>query len=301
MLGPDQPVDPPAARDHAGPRRAPRRGHGARRLRLPAARRHRRRPTTPTWRSATSTSPCSSAPCPARGMERKDLLDGQRRHLQPSGQGARPTTAAKDVKILVVGNPANTNALIAMNNAAGPRPRPVHRHDPPRPQPGHGPAGRQDRRDRHRHHQDDDLGQPLGHPVPRPLPRRGRRQERRRAGRRPGLARERLHPDRASSGAPPSSRPAALLGAPRPPTPRSTTCTTGALGTPEGDWVSMAIPSDGSYGVPEGLISSFPVHLHGRRVLDRPGSRHRRLLPGAASTPRSPSWPRSATPSRSSA
>jgi malate dehydrogenase len=32
-----------------------------------------------------------------------------------------------------------------------------------------------------------------------------------------------------------------------------------ALGTPEGDWVSMAVPSDGSYGVPEGLVSSFPV------------------------------------------
>jgi malate dehydrogenase len=31
------------------------------------------------------------------------------------------------------------------------------------------------------------------------------------------------------------------------------------LGTPAGDWVSMAIPSDGSYGVEEGLISSFPV------------------------------------------
>ncbi len=31
------------------------------------------------------------------------------------------------------------------------------------------------------------------------------------------------------------------------------------LGTPAGDWVSMAIPSDGSYGVPEGIISSFPV------------------------------------------
>jgi malate dehydrogenase len=30
-------------------------------------------------------------------------------------------------------------------------------------------------------------------------------------------------------------------------------------GTPEGDWVSMAIVSDGSYGVPEGLISSYPV------------------------------------------
>ena len=31
------------------------------------------------------------------------------------------------------------------------------------------------------------------------------------------------------------------------------------LGTPEGDWVSMAVPSDGSYGVPEGLISLVPV------------------------------------------
>ncbi len=30
------------------------------------------------------------------------------------------------------------------------------------------------------------------------------------------------------------------------------------LGTPDGDWVSMGIPSDGSYGVPEGIISSFP-------------------------------------------
>ncbi len=31
------------------------------------------------------------------------------------------------------------------------------------------------------------------------------------------------------------------------------------LGSPEGDWVSMAVLSDGSYGVPEGIISSFPV------------------------------------------
>jgi malate dehydrogenase len=35
------------------------------------------------------------------------------------------------------------------------------------------------------------------------------------------------------------------------------------LGTPEGDWVSMAIPTDGSYGVPEGVISSFPVTCSG--------------------------------------
>ena len=31
------------------------------------------------------------------------------------------------------------------------------------------------------------------------------------------------------------------------------------LGTPEGDWTSMGIPSDGSYGIEEGLIYSFPV------------------------------------------
>lgn len=36
-----------------------------------------------------------------------------------------------------------------------------------------------------------------------------------------------------------------------------------ALGTPEGDWVSMAVPSDGSYGVAAGVISSFPCTTSG--------------------------------------
>jgi malate dehydrogenase len=35
------------------------------------------------------------------------------------------------------------------------------------------------------------------------------------------------------------------------------------LGTPEGDWVSMGIPSDGSYGIDEGLIFGFPVTCSG--------------------------------------
>lgn len=39
-----------------------------------------------------------------------------------------------------------------------------------------------------------------------------------------------------------------------------------ALGTPEGDWVSMSICSDGSYGVPEGLISSFPCVVKDGKV-----------------------------------
>ncbi len=34
-------------------------------------------------------------------------------------------------------------------------------------------------------------------------------------------------------------------------------------GTPEGEWVSMAVPSDGSYGVPEGLVYSYPVTTSG--------------------------------------
>jgi malate dehydrogenase len=37
------------------------------------------------------------------------------------------------------------------------------------------------------------------------------------------------------------------------------------LGTPADEWVSMAIPSDGSYGVEDGLISSFPVTTSGGR------------------------------------
>lgn len=38
----------------------------------------------------------------------------------------------------------------------------------------------------------------------------------------------------------------------------------GGAPTPANDWVSMAVPSDGSYGVPEGIVSSFPVRTDGR-------------------------------------
>ena len=37
-------------------------------------------------------------------------------------------------------------------------------------------------------------------------------------------------------------------------------------GTAEGNWTSMAVPSDGSYGVPEGIISSFPVTTSGGSI-----------------------------------
>ena len=51
------------------------------------------------------------------GMERSDLLSANGGIFKPQGQ-ALSRSAKKDVKVLVVGNPANTNALIAMSNAA---------------------------------------------------------------------------------------------------------------------------------------------------------------------------------------
>jgi malate dehydrogenase len=50
------------------------------------------------------------------GMERADLLEANGAIFKPQGEAIN-AGAADDVKILVVGNPANTNALIAMSNA----------------------------------------------------------------------------------------------------------------------------------------------------------------------------------------
>jgi malate dehydrogenase len=52
----------------------------------------------------------------SKGMERSDLLEANGQIFKPQGE-ALNAGAADDVKVLVVGNPANTNALIAMNNA----------------------------------------------------------------------------------------------------------------------------------------------------------------------------------------
>ena len=52
------------------------------------------------------------------GMERKDLLEANGRIFGPQGE-AIAKHASKDIKVLVVGNPANTNALIAQANAMG--------------------------------------------------------------------------------------------------------------------------------------------------------------------------------------
>ena len=54
----------------------------------------------------------------SKGMERKDLLEANGAIFTTQGK-ALAASAADDVKVLVVGNPANTNCLIAMNNAKG--------------------------------------------------------------------------------------------------------------------------------------------------------------------------------------
>ncbi len=51
------------------------------------------------------------------------------------------------------------------------------------------------------------------------------------------------------------------------------------LGTPEGDWVSMGVPSDGSYGIEEGVVAGHPCSLLERRVGDRRGARGAGVLP----------------------
>ena len=117
LLGPDVPVklrllEIPQARQG-------RRGHGdgAGRLRLPAAGRHRH-PRQPQGRPSTArTWRCWSAPGPApQGMERGDLLEANGGIFKPQGEAIN-AHAADDIKVLVVGNPANTNALIAAAHA----------------------------------------------------------------------------------------------------------------------------------------------------------------------------------------
>src|ERR671922_649195 len=55
------------------------------------------------------------------GMERKDLLEANGKIFAPQGK-ALERVASREVKVLVVGNPANTNCLIAMKNAPSLKP-----------------------------------------------------------------------------------------------------------------------------------------------------------------------------------
>ena len=131
------------------------------------------------------------------GMERKDLLMANAQIFSAQGK-AMNEVADRNIRVLVVGNPANTNAMIARANAQGPEPAQLHRDDAPRSQPRRVAAGREDRQPRDPHPQDADLGQPLLDAVSGPQLLHRRRQ----AGalaRGPQVVRRHLHPHRAAA------------------------------------------------------------------------------------------------------
>ena len=129
------------------------------------------------------------------GMERGDLLSANGGIFKPQG-AAINAGAADDVRVLVVGNPANTNAFIAASHAPDvPRERftAMTRLDHNR---AVSQLATQDGCDGRGHRAPDHLGQPLRDAVPRPVARHGRRAARARGRRRRRLGARHVHPDR---------------------------------------------------------------------------------------------------------
>ena len=191
-----------------------------------------------------------------KGMERKDLLTANSKIFSVQGKAINDN-AKKDIRVLIVGNPANTNALITMANA---------------PSIKHGNITAMTRLDHNRaisqlagktgvdsttiskmtiwgNHsatQYPDISDALvdGKPAA-------------------GLVDDAWYKDTFIPTV--QKRGAAIIEARGASSAASAAnaaidhMRTWVMGTEEGDWVSMGIPSDGSYGIAEGLIYSFPV------------------------------------------
>lgn len=193
-----------------------------------------------------------------KGMERKDLLEANGGIFTVQGK-ALSDSAGKDVRVLVVGNPANDNALIAMHNAPD--------IDPARftamTRLDHNRARAQLAAKAGVHVTEVTKMTIWGNHSATQYPDVFHAE----VGGRNGF--EAIGSDQAwlESTFIPSvqQRGAAIIearGASSAASAANAACDhvrSWALGTPSGDWVSMSVPSDGSYGVPEGLISSFPV------------------------------------------
>jgi len=190
------------------------------------------------------------------GMERGDLLAANGAIFTTQGK-ALSDSASKDAKILVVGNPANTNSLIAMNNAPDLDPKQftaMTRLD-------HNRAKAQ-------------LAAKVGATVNdiTKMTIWGNHS----ATQYPDLFHAEVNGKNAAETVNDQAwlendfiptvqkRGAAIIEARGASSAASAASAaidhmhTWVHGTAEGDWVSMAVPSDGSYGVPEGLMSSFP-------------------------------------------
>jgi malate dehydrogenase len=191
-----------------------------------------------------------------KGMERRDLLEANGGIFKPQGE-ALNNNAADDVKVLVTGNPANTNALIAMRNAPDI------------------PAERFNALTRLDHNRAiAQLAAKTGASVsdithmtiwgnhsatqyPDLFNTLVRGQNAAELINDQGWLESTFLPTVQKRGAAViEARGASSAGS-------AANATIGhmrdwVLGTADGDWVSMSVPSDGSYEVPEGLISSFP-------------------------------------------
>ena len=192
-----------------------------------------------------------------KGMERGDLLEANGGIFKPQGEAIN-AHAADDVRVLVVGNPANTNALIARSHAPDV------------------PAERFTAMTRLDHNRAvGQLAKKTGAAVSdiKKVTIWGNHS----ATQYPDI----FHAEIAGRPAPSvvndeswltdtfiptvAKRGAAIIEARGASSAASAAAAainhvhTWLHGTPEGDWTSMAVVADGSYGVPEGLISSFPV------------------------------------------
>jgi malate dehydrogenase len=197
----------------------------------------------------------------SKGMERKDLLEANAQIFTVQGR-ALDAVASRSVRVLVVGNPANTNALIAMKSAPGLKPRQftgMMRLD-------HNRALSQ-------------VAAKIGKPVAsvRKIVVWGNHS----ATQYPDLFHaevdgQKVWPiinDQAwlESAFIPTvqKRGAAIIEA------RGSSSAASAanaaidhvrdwvLGSRDGDWVTMGVPSDGSYGIAEGVIFGYPVTCNG--------------------------------------
>ncbi|MDQ1369610.1 MAG: malate dehydrogenase [Acidimicrobiaceae bacterium] len=196
-----------------------------------------------------------------KGMERAALLAANGAIFTVQGK-AIGENASPDVKVLVVGNPANTNCLIALSNARGVAPErftAMTRLD-------HNRAKAQ-------------LAARVGRPVSslRRLTIWGNHS----STQYPDIFHARVDDKAAIDLAGDEAwlaeefipivqqRGAAVIEARGDSSAASAASAAidhvrdWVCGTPEGDWVSMAVVSEGSYGVPEGLVSSFPVTTSG--------------------------------------
>ena len=213
------------------------------------------------------------------GMERGDLLSVNGGIFKPQGR-AIAENAASDVRVLVVGNPCNTNCLIARSNAPEVPGRPLVRHDPPRREPGQGAAGREGGRARGRRHERGHLGQPLGHAVPRLRQRPHRREAGRRRDRRRPTGCRATSSRRCRSAGPPIIEARGSSSAASAAAAAIDSVVSLRTATPAGDCFSVAVASTGEYGAPEGLQFGFPVALRREgRLVGRRGLRARRVRP----------------------